>query len=211
MLITYLCALTVIARPVQPQLASSGQLEKLGRARKAFEDKVVAHPESDFGEENIYSMGPGEQKVCGYYPLGRSDVRYLVYDLNGWQTLLCQRIEGKHAKRLWRLALQKTTHKSVAKGTLARVLERHGVEFRGRIPKIALKDLNQTFRFAAYGYDGDGGLYAWTITSDGSLGPEYYCGEPTDHSYYPIVPDEACALTLGTRGWPPEMKFRIAP
>lgn len=199
-----------LSRAVNTQLnISAGQLEKLARARRAFEDKVVEHASDETNHDQIYSMGPGSQKVYGYYPVGKSDSRFLAYTLDNWETLLYQRIEGKRAKRIWRLLLRKSTGKSKFTGTLALMLQRHNVEVSGHIPASARKALNQTFKFAAYGYDGESNLYAWTINADGSLGPEYRCDGYTERGIFPIVPEESAALGLGTKGWPPDCKFQI--
>lgn len=189
------------------------KLETLGRARMAFQDKVIEHlGQRDVGmDDNIYSMGPGEQRVIGYYPLGHSDRRFLVFTLNGWKSVLCQRVQYLRVTLVWRVRLRKSVGKSNLNGTLSRILQRHGVEPFGRISTQARKDLNDRMRLAGYGYDGDGGLSAWTVHADGSLGPSYYCGEPTDHSFFPIVPEEAAALGFGSQGWPQTMKFTPEP
>ena len=215
MLLSCLCAMALAPRQAPPaQTNSNGKLENLGRWRMAFQGKVIEH-EGEIGmEETIYSMGPGEQKVFGYYPLGKSDRRFLVYMLEGWsgaKTLLYQRMSKGRAHLIWRLRLKESTKDSKFRGTLSRILHRHGIDVVGKIPSGARQALNKKFKFAAYGYGGDADLYAWTINADGSLGPEYFCGELTDHTYFPIVPDESTALGLGSKGWPPNVKFRRQP
>ena len=177
----------------------------------AFESKVIKQGlDTGIDENHIYSMGPGEQKVFGYYPMGRSDRRYLAVTIDGWQALLFQRVKGKHARRIWRLTLTKAAGKPKFTGTLAKILLRHGVMVTGVIPGSARHDLNKSFGLAAYGFDGIGNLSAWTINQDGSLGPIYDNIE-LPKGTFPIVPEETMALRLGKISWPSNLKQRSSP
>jgi hypothetical protein len=190
------------------QDATAEHLARLGRARMAFEKKVDDHStEDEFDQDHIYSMGPGGQEIFGYYPIGRSDRRYLAVTVDEWVALIFQRIEGKHAKRIWRLTLTKATGTPKYTGTLARVLLRHGFMVTGFVPRSARHDLNKTFRLAGYGFDGIGDLSAWTINADGSLGPVYDNVEPPENSY-PIVAEESIGLGFGNVSLPPNLKER---
>src|SRR5579885_311181 len=112
------------------QFRAARLLEHLGIARKAFEKKVLKGDHYLF-EQHIYAM-TFDQHLDGYYPLGASDRRFLTNIENGHNTVLYQKLKGKHVYTLWRLELggrlsfQNKSVPSKLVGTMARMLVRKG-------------------------------------------------------------------------------------
>ncbi len=195
------------------QAHSDGQLSQLASERMDF-DRNVVHSKAHKMEENIYSMGPGEQHIYGFYPMGKSDRRYLLATINSGHpyALLCQAIVDGKSRTVWSLRLRDSKKRPKTRGTLASMLvASYHAAIVGKLTKEEKRDLASRQKLAAYGFNGIMMLYAWIVQENGVARPIYFVPSYGDHApYFPILSEESRALGLGRQAWPADLRYQLS-
>jgi hypothetical protein len=193
------------------QVSHEAELSRLGKARVSF-DRTVLPAKSHELENRIYSMGPGEQHLYGFYPFGKADSRYLIATTNGGHAycLLYQGIMRGKARTIWALRLRDTTKLGRVNGTLGTLLRRiYRAEIIGSTTKAERSALAKSQVLAGYGFNRIMMLYAWVVQKNGAETPVYFVPTYPDNApYYPVLGEEANSLGLGDHSWPADLEYQ---
>ena len=183
------------------------RIARLSQARIDFESKVIEDRRVPY-DLHIFSM-PFNRHSVGFYPVGRSDCRFLITYRNGPKAILFQRIEGKKAICKWCIELRPTTTHRACTGTMMRLLADSGVEPIQQLDKTQAAELGSKSKFVSYSMGGDGGQIcaAALETPDRRRNSTYIFPE---FIKCPIIIDEAKQMGLGAIYWPRNVQVTVS-